>query len=149
MANEDLSSLITTSKFMLVVDNVARATFQKVSGGGTESEVIEYQESGPNGKVVDRKIMGRTTYNDLEFSTAIDADTYLSEWRKAVRNGDLAGGRRGGSIIALNSQEQPVAEWVFENGWPSKLEFGEFDATANDVAIQTMTLVVEFFERVQ
>ena len=149
MAIADLSTLITTSKFMLVVDGVSRATFQKVAGGGTESEVIEYQESGPNGKVVDRKLSGRTTYNDLEFSTAIDADTYLSDWRKSVRDGDIGGARRNGSIIALDSTEAPVGEWVFESGWPSKLEFGEFDATANDVAIQTMTLVVEFFERVK
>lgn len=144
---ELMDMLIATSTFHVEIDQVTIASFKKVSGIESSSEIIEYKEVA-DGKVITRKMPGQITYSDIELAKCIDADTYLWEWRKLVEEGDIMGARRNGSIVALDSTMAEVARWNFFNGWISTWSGAEFDAEANDVALETVTIAVEKVERV-
>ena len=145
---ELMDTLLATSTFHVEIDQVTIASFKKVSGIESESEIIEYKEVA-DGKVITRKMPGQVTYSDIELAKCIDADTYLWEWRRMVEEGDIQGARRNGSIVALDSMMDEVARWNFFNGWISKWSGAEFDAEANEVALETVTIAHEKVERVK
>jgi len=39
-----------------------------------------------------------------------------------------------------STRAQPCAQWDFVRGWPSKWEIGEFDASKNELAIETLEI---------
>jgi phage tail-like protein len=143
-----MDTLLATSTFHVEIDQVTIASFKKVSGMESESEIIEYKEVA-KGQVISRKRAGQIKYADIELAKCIDADTYLWEWRRLVEQGDMEAARRNGSIVALDSTLQEVARWNFFNGWISKWTGAEFDAEANEVALETVTIAHEKVERVK
>lgn len=145
---ELMENLLTASTFHVEIDQVTIASFKKVSGIESESEIIEYKEVA-DGKVITRKVPGHITYSDIELAKCIDADMYMWEWRQQLEEGDIAGARRNGSIIALDSMMNEVARWNFFNGWISKWSGAEFDAESNEVALETVTIAHEKVERVK
>ena len=51
--------------------------------------------------------------------------------------------RRNGAIILLDEERNDVMQWEFENAWPNKIEAPSFNATGNEVAIETVELIHE------
>ena len=48
-----------------------------------------------------------------------------------------------GSVIMLNQELNPVAQWDFENGWPMKVTGPELKADSNAYGIEELTIVHE------
>jgi phage tail-like protein len=82
-------------------------------------------------------------WDDITLERRIDSSQTLWEWRKQVIDGAIDDARRNGSIVVKDSQHAEVARWNFENGWPSKYSGADFDAGANDVAVESLTIVHE------
>jgi phage tail-like protein len=129
----------TKFNFQLEVDGTPVAGFSEITGINMESGIIEYREGSDPTHV--RKIPGLSKYGNITLKRGFTDDTYLSDWRKTVINGVVA--RRDGAIILMNEQGQPALRWEFTNAWPSKLEGAAMNATANEVAIETVELAVE------
>ena len=55
--------------------------------------------------------------------------------------------RRNGSIILLDLEGQEKLRWNFFEAWPTKWDGPDFSAKGNEVAIETLELVVERVER--
>ncbi len=51
--------------------------------------------------------------------------------------------RHDGSIVLLNEARLPALTWTFSEGWPRKWEGPTFNAKNNEVAIETLEIVVE------
>jgi phage tail-like protein len=142
-----MPDLLTTFSFVLEVDSCEIATFRKCSGIESESEVIEFKEATKDGKLIIRKSEGAMKWGDITLERRIDGSQALWQWRKQVIDGDIDHARRHGSIVVKDSQHKEVARWNFENGWPSKYSGADFDAGANDVAVESLTIVHEGLER--
>jgi phage tail-like protein len=56
--------------------------------------------------------------------------------------------RRDGSIILQDDLGNPVVRWNFFKAWPSKYAAPEMNAKGNEVAIDSLTVSCERFERV-
>ena len=138
-----MPDLMTTFKFALEVDNVNMGFFKKCAGIQSESEIIEYKEATSKGRMIIRKVAGAMKWSDITLDRRLDDSVALWEWRKLVIEGDLDKARRNGSVVAYNSKGDEVARWNFENGWPSVWKGADFDAGANEVATESVTITHE------
>jgi phage tail-like protein len=138
-----MPDLTTTFKFALQVDSVDLGYFKKCSGIVSETEIIEFKEATKDGKMVIRKVPGAMKWGDIELERRIDSSLALWQWRKQIIDGDVDTARRHGSIIAYDSKGTEVARWNFEAGWISKWKGADFDAGANEVAVESVTITHE------
>lgn len=122
--------------------------FQECTGFGSKSEVVEYKASG-DGKEILRKVPGRMTYNDITLKRGITDSLEMWDWRRIVEGGDMDKARRNGSIIMYDSAGNDVARWDFHQAWPSELSGPTANAESNEIAVEELTIVVEFYERVK
>jgi phage tail-like protein len=72
-------------------------------------------------------------------------DAELWNWRQTVMEGKIE--RKNGSIILMNDTGEEQARWNFTDGWPSKWTGPSFNATGNDIAIETLEIVHEGLKR--
>jgi phage tail-like protein len=142
-----MPDLTTTFKFALEIDGVNMGFYRKCAGIESETEIIEYKEVTSEGRMVIRKVPGAMKWGDITLDRRIDSSVALWEWRKEVIDGDVDKARRNGSIVVYDSMESEVARWNFESGWPSKWSGAEFDAGANEVATESVTITHEGIER--
>lgn len=122
--------------------------FTEASGLSFETEVIEYRE-GNSPKYNKLKQPGLTKFSDITLKRGTfegDHDFY-TQWKETYffQEGNSTGSRfrRTVSIKLLNENHEPIITWVVENAWPSKLESTDLKADANEVAIESLTLVHE------
>ncbi len=129
--------------FLVELDGITRAAFKECSGLNNTTDPVDYREGGENTTV--RKLPGKTTYSEISLKWGMTDSDELYKWRKTVVDGKIE--RKNGSIILLDAQGNEKLRWNFVNAWPSKWEGPTFDATANDVALETLTLVHEGIDR--
>lgn len=125
--------------FMVEIDGIARAGFRECSGLDTSTDPIDYRE-GIDPPTA-RKLPGLVKYSNITLKWGISDDTELWEWRQRVMDGTVE--RKNGSIILLDSTGQERRRWNFREGWPSKWTGPSFNATGNEVAIETLEIVHE------
>ena len=77
----------------------------------------------------------------------ITDDQDLWKWRKQIMDGKIKENRKNGSIILMDDENNDVAQWDFVEAWPIKWTGPTFNATANEVAIDTLELVHEGLDR--
>lgn len=129
----------TQFNFLLEIDGVVSAGFTEVSGITMESDVIEYREGSDPTHV--RKLPGLSKYGSITLKRGFSENTELYDWRKTVMDGVTQ--RKDGAIILMDEAGQPALRWEFTNGFPSKLEGATLNATANEVAMESVEIAVE------
>lgn len=130
--------------FLVELDGIARGAFSEVTGLDSTTEPVEYREGGENTTV--RKLPGMTKYSNIVLKWGMTADKELYAWYRQTVLGNVQ--RRNGSIIVLDRQGSEVARWNFVNAWPTKYDIPDFNATANQTAVESLELVHEGVERV-
>ena len=130
-------------RFLVEIDGVTQGGFQECSGLDSITDPVEYREGGDNTTV--RKLPGKTTYSDISLKRGLTDSDELWRWRKTVMDGNIE--RKNGSIIVLDSTGSEKVRWNFYEAWPSKWEGPSFDAKANDIAVETLTIAHEGIER--
>ena len=123
---------------------LADGAFQECTGLDIDLDVQEYYEGGCNDAVVRR--VGRAKYQNIVLKRGLTQDAELWTWHKQVADGNVH--RRNGSVILLDDHGQEQVRWNFYNSWPCKYVGPTLNAKSNDVAIETLELVHEGFERV-
>jgi phage tail-like protein len=126
--------------FLVEIDGISIAAFCEVSGLTSETDVIEYRNGSDKTNTV-RKLPGLTSYANIVLKRGVTQDTQLWQWRKAIEQGTPD--RRSGSIVLLDDERNPVRRWHFTEGWPVKLEGPALNASANEVAIETIEIAHE------
>jgi phage tail-like protein len=105
--------------------------------------VVEYREGGDQTTVT--KLPGKTTFPDIMLKWGIADDRELYDWHRQAVLGPVD--RRNGAIILQSETGAEVIRWNFFRAWPSKYDAPDLNATGKEVAIETLTLVCERFER--
>ena len=131
--------------FLVEIDGITQAGFSDCSGFGSSTDPIEYREGGENKSV--RKLPGMTKHNNITLKWGLTDSMELYNWYRDVTNGRIE--RRNGSIIVLDLEGNEKVRWNFFEGWPTKYDAADFTAKGNDVAIETLEIVVERLERVK
>lgn len=139
--------------------------FMSVSGLSITTEIIPYREGGMN--TTTQKMPGQSDFAPLTLSKGVAVGTLGSantEWMKelfSVMQGQ--GTRPEGKFavapidfrqtVTIKVLDHPVtkgpvavkAQFVVFNAWPTSIAFSDFDAGANALMIQQMTLAHEGF----
>jgi phage tail-like protein len=133
--------------FYLEVDGLTEAVFREASGIGSTSEVVESRQTTKEGKTIISKSPGNLKWDDLSLKRGFTTDTKLYDWRMLIEQGKVKDARKNGSLTVYASDGTALAKWSFINGWPSKLSGPSLNATANEVAVEEITIVHEGLTR--
>jgi phage tail-like protein len=128
--------------FIVEIDGVTKAGFSECSGITMETDPIEYRNGSED--ITVRKLPGLKKYGNITFKRGFTKDKGLWEWRKLVLDGKTE--RHSGSITLLNEARKASVRWNFSEAWPRKLDGPAFNAKTNEVAIETLEIVVEGVE---
>ncbi|MDA2958987.1 MAG: phage tail protein [Actinomycetota bacterium] len=133
------------SQFGLEIDGVELARFTAVSGLGYESEVVTFQDTLADGKVISRKRPGRISFPDIVLKRGLSSDNSLVEWYQTVVDGQVE--RKSGSVVIYDQTSTEIGRWNFENGWIAKWSASDLDAGSDDIMIEEVTIAHEYMER--
>jgi phage tail-like protein len=138
---------ITAARFSITIDGYEIASFSELQGITSSVQPVDYLSSTDK-EVVFRKLPGRLDPPTVVLKRGKDNSMELWSWHEAVRFGKMDVARKSCSLVMYNSDGKPTARYHMENAWPSKLEISGMKAGANEVLMETVTLVCEFIQRV-
>jgi len=125
--------------FKLDIDGVT-ANFRECSGLTADGNVVEYREGNDAARTT-RKLPGLLTYGNVLLKRGYTENDDLWRWYRNIVNGITD--RRNGSIILMDETRTEVLRWSITNAWIKKIEAPSFNATANEIALETVELVHE------
>src|SRR6478735_2262298 len=123
----------------------AVAAFREVSGLTVNTDVTEYRD-GNSKDLHPKKLFGLRKYSNLVFKRGITLNQELWLWYRQIVNG--IADRRNGAVVLLDEVGADMLRWNFYEAWPCKLDWPAFNATTNEVAIETLEMCVEKIELV-
>lgn len=125
----------------------ATGLFKSVSGLEVETEVVDFKEGGVNEYT--HKLAGGTKYKNIVLKRGFSGSEF-TDWRKDWEGTTAKESKRySGTIEQLDTKGACVAKWEFVKGWPCKWSLSEFDASKNEVSIETLEIAHHGIKRVQ
>jgi len=122
----------------------------KVSGLKRTTEVVKQRSGGENNR--DHKTPTRTSYEGITLEQAITTDTEFEKWINTVYplediEKNLAHSRRNLRLEVWNEQQKLVLRYRLYGCWVSKYDIPEIDANANAIAIESIKIETEGWDR--
>jgi len=130
-------------RFRVEIDGLTRAGFREASGLDTTTDVIEDREGTETTTI--RKLPGLTKFSNITLKRGVTDDDELMKWRQQVMDGTIV--RKSGSIVVMAEDGSEKLRWNFQEGWPTKWTGPSFNATGNEVAIETLEIAHEGLKR--
>jgi phage tail-like protein len=134
-------------KFLVKWDDKYVAGVSKISALTKQVDPVDWRTGGdPNNTA---KVPGLTKYEPITLERGLSADKAFMEWMNLVSRYQAAGGatdenahkfRKNLSIEVYNLPNDKVMSVTVYNAWPSKLTVADFDAKANELAIEVLEL---------
>ena len=112
-------------KFKVEVDGITRAGFREASGLDSAQDPVEYRK--------------------ISLKSGVTDDAAFWAWRKRSIDGTIE--RKNGSIVLCDHTGEEKVRWNFVDGWPTKWTGPTFNATGNEVAIETLEIAHEGLEK--
>lgn len=141
-------------KFRIRWDGRYVAGVSKISALSRSTEVVTHREGGDPSS--SRKSPGRTEYEAITLERGVTHDPEFEQWANKVWNFgsglgsevSLADFRKDITVDLYNEAGQLVIAYKIYRCWPSEFQsLPELDANGNAVAIQTLKLENEGWER--
>ena len=126
-------------KYKVEIDGITRGGFREASGLDSSQDPIEYREG--TDELHAKKLPGLNKSSNISLKWGITDDTQLWEWRKKSIDGKVE--RKNGSIVLYNDAGEEKIRWNFVEAWPTKWTGPSFNATGNEVAIETLEIAHE------
>lgn len=114
-------------------------SFSEVSGLTVDVQPIEYRDGTDDSTV--RKVRGLRKLSNITLKKGITGHVGFWNWILAGINGDVQ--RQQGYIAMLNEDRAEVMRWNFNQAWPTKYTGPSLNAKNNEIAMETLELVVE------
>jgi phage tail-like protein len=137
-------------KFIVEIDGVASAGFQKCSELSVEVANVQYSEGGA---LIPNKSPGRLTFADVTLERSATQDQDLFDWMQQVADASANAGlnepefKRNLDIVQQDRDGSELRRWRLNNAWPVKFVAGDWDNEADENVIESVTLTYDFFER--
>lgn len=138
-------------KFLVEIDDISVAGFQKCSA--LEAEVAKIEQS-EGGSLIPNKSPGRVTFSDITLERGATDDRELYDWWLQVVDAAAQLGldepdfKRNLDIVQLSRSGAELRRWRVEGAWPTKFVAGEWDNESDENVIQTITLAIDSFQMV-
>jgi phage tail-like protein len=95
-----------------------------------------------------RKVPGLVKYGNVTLKWGITDSMDLYKWRKSIEDGKTSSNRKNMAIVLMDEEGKEKSRWNFSNAWPTKYDPADLNATANEIAIETLEIAHEKMERV-
>lgn len=139
-------------KFRVILDGKPVMGISKVSALKRTTEVVKHRDGGDNS--TDRKSPGRTSYEGLTMERGITHDLEFERWANLVHNyggdalTDLVNYKKELTLEVMNEKNQVAKRYFLHRCWVSEFtSMPDLDANANAVAIETIKVELEGWER--
>jgi|SRR5207302_825230 len=130
--------------FRVEVRGIVEGFFRECSGLESTIQVIEDPQFG---RGMMGKLPGRIVYANLTLRQGLTPSMTLYQWHLQALQGTIQ--RVNGSILQVGPDGQrQLARWNFTNGWPTKYTGPSFNASNNELSIETFEIAHEGLERV-
>ena len=135
-------------KFIVEIDGIAAAGFQKCSELSVEVANVEYYEGAA---LIPQKSPGRLKFADVTLERGATSDEDLFEWLSEVADAAANAGlvepdfKRNLDIVQQDRDGSTLRRWRLSGAWPVKLVAGEWDNAADENVIESVTLTYDFF----
>lgn len=130
-------------RFRVEIGGDDKAGFREVSGLDSATDPIDYREGNEKGATTIHKLSGLNKYANITLKHGITDSMDLWKWRKDIVDGKQKDSRKAISIILMDIDGNDAARWNITEAWPTKWTGPTFNATANEVAIDTFELAHE------
>ena len=141
-------------RFKVKWDGQYVAGLSKMGALKRTTEMTEWHEAGEN--IVSRKLPGKTKYEAVSLEAGITYDTAFEDWANLVNDfashsiTSLGDFRKNVTVDVFNEAGLKVLSYNLYRAWVSEYQaLPDLDAGANAVAITTVKLEYEWFERDQ
>lgn len=130
--------------FKLEIQGITEAHFTEISNMEVRINPIAYREGG-NSQVV-HYVPGQTEYGAVTLRYGLTRSRELWDWFMTGVKGKVQ--RKNCSIIVLDADgTTPVLQWDLIGAWATHWRGAVLNALDQEVAIESLTLVCETFER--
>lgn len=133
---------VTANRFYVEIDSSIRASFTECSGLGVTIEKDTYLEGGMNNKQY--ILLKPAKFNDVTLKRGITDDLEFWNWISQVLEGTRK--RYDVSIILFNQGGERMQTWSLRQAIPVSWKAPSLQASANNVAIEELTLAYERLE---
>jgi phage tail-like protein len=148
-------SFFNKFKFLLEIDGITYAGFQKCSELSMEVGDVDHWEGG---SLIPNKSPGRATFADITLERGATRDLELWTWMQEVA--DVISGLGGAGelddaykrtldVVQLERDDSAALRWNVVNAWPKKFVAGSWDNTVDEKVITSVTLRYDYFEPIQ
>lgn len=120
------------------------AGFQEVSGISGSQELFEIKEGGLNHRA--HKFAGRASYGDITLKKGFYVDPLLFTWLDNA--GKLTQTERMDGAIIMFGGNAEVCRWQIYGAFPIKWDPPAVNATSSALAVESITIAVEYVEMV-
>ena len=134
-------------RFKVDIGGITRAGFRECSGLDASNDSVDYREGDEEPTV--HKLVGLRKFSNITLKRGITDDTELWKWRQKVMKGNIKDARQSIHIKVLDDEGNEAAEWTLVRAWPTKWTGPTLNATANEVAIDTIEITHEGLDRVK
>lgn len=118
--------------------------FSEVSGLSIEYETITYRD-GLSYKDGPKHMPGLDSPVNLTLQKGIvKSDSYLLDWLSTIKLNTVE--KRDVRIDLLNEKDEATVSWIVKDAFPKKLDAPSFNATSNEVAIESLELMATRLE---
>lgn len=137
-------------RFVVEIDDFARAAFTKCSA--LEAEVAKV-ETWEGGSLTADKEPGRVTFSDVTLERGATSDQNAYEWFKLVVESFRDAGQatpkfmKNVDIVQLDRDGSELRRWTLEQAWPTKFVAGEWDNEADEAVIEQLVLCFKLFKQ--
>lgn len=128
--------------FQVEIEGIDVGMFQEVTLPSFEVSVVEYAHGGSKSKF---KRPGEVKYGDLTLKRGYNVSRVLAEWVENIAKGMQD--RRSISIIQHNEEAGETMRWNCYQCWPKTWKHTPLAGTKNEVSVEEITIVTEYFER--
>ena len=132
-------------RFRVDIDGIGIASFKRIAIPSPETAVKEYAEGG---NTTTSKLAGITSQPEITLEKGLFSSMELWEWYNSVITTGAIPNRKNMSITVVDEEGNDGPSWEIVNCWPSKIEYGELDATNDEPIPETVTIQHEGAKRV-
>jgi len=130
--------------YRVTIDGNDSIAFSEVSGLSIQYETITYRD-GLSYRDGPKHMPGIDSPINLTLQKGIvKADSYLLDWLNTIKLNIVE--KRDVRIDLLNENGEATVSWTAKDAFPSKLDAPSFNATSNEVAIESLELMATRLE---
>lgn len=132
-------------KFVFEIAGVAWAGFQTCGDIAIEVAKVEHHEGG---SLIPNKSPGRVTVPDVELRRGATTDLDLYNWMQqcvaAGAIGEEPAEKRSPDLVQQDRAGNELRRWTLINAWPIRWKAGDWDNTADEALIESVTLTYDY-----